>query len=206
MSQLSPIAPDQLPEALAAFARGIAHESHAAAAFARIEATIGNRTDVEGLTRAALALCRRLGIAVIDEEPARAFSWDGRFLRTRSEPCVLFHEIAHWQLAPPDRRDVPDFGLGAGPETGKKTEADAARSAGEAQKINEEAEASLLGILWEAQFGGPAIDAFLEQNWLERFESEGTHRLFIDTIAALRARRLIDASAEPVAHPSAGPL
>ena len=32
--------------------------------------------------------------------------------------------------------------------------------------------------------GGPAIDAFLEQNWLERFESEGTHRLFIDTIAA----------------------
>ena len=66
-------------------------------------------------------------MTAIDAVPATAFSWDGRAVRTRSEASVLIHEVAHWLIAPPDRRALPDFGLGAGPETGRIAEANAAR-------------------------------------------------------------------------------
>ena len=202
MVQLTFIGPDDLPAALAAFAHGIADDSMATAAFARISASAGYRGAEAGLRAAALAAMRRLGIPVIDEEPSRAFSWDGWFLRVRSEPCVLFHEIAHWQLAAPARRALPDFGLGAGPETGRKDDADRARTVDEETCIAEECAASLLGILWEADCGGLALDAFLEQNWLERFDSTGTHRLFRSTLAALFRRGLIDGSGAPTARDS----
>jgi hypothetical protein len=200
--QLTFIAPDDLPAALAAFAQGIADDPIATAAFARISARGDCRGGEAGLRAAALAAMRRLGIPVIDEEPACAFSWDGRLLRARSEACVLFHEIAHWQLAAPARRALPDFGLGAGPETGRKDDADRARTVDEETCIAEECAASLLGILWEADCGGPALDAFLEQNWLERFDSAGTHRLFQSTLAALFHRGLIDGSGAPTARDS----
>ena len=205
MVQLTDIAPEALPAALAAFARGIAHDRLAAAAFARIAERVTGDHDESAQRETAVAWARRLGIAVIDEEPSRAFSWDGQALRTRSEPCVLFHEIAHWQLAPPSRRALPDFGLGAGPETGRKAEADRARVVDEEARIAEECAASLLGILWEAACGGPAIEAFLEQNWLERFDSAGTHRLYAETLEGLRRRGLIDAAGEPAALRAAAP-
>src|SRR4051794_40749727 len=109
MVQLTPLSPPQLDAALDVFARGIADDPLATSAFAAIRATRAAAAAADVLLAAAIDLARRFGIASIDEEPARAFSWDGAALRTRSEPCVLFHEIAHWQLAPPGRRDVPDF-------------------------------------------------------------------------------------------------
>lgn len=204
MVQLTDIAPERLPAALAAFAHGIADDPLAAAAFARIVAPAACR-DAGAQGAMAVAWARRLGIPVIDEEPSRAFSWDGRALRTRSEPCVVFHEIAHWQLAAPARRGLPDFGLGAGPESGRKDEADRARVVGEEERIAEECAASLLGILWEAACGGPAIEAFLEQNWLERFDSAGTHRLFGATLGGLFERGLIDDTGAPTALRAVGP-
>lgn len=198
MTQLTVIAPERLGDALDAFARGIAHDRLASSAFARIRASADRPAAESILCEAAVALARRFAILLIDEEPAQAFSWDGRALRTRSEACVLFHEIAHWQLAPLDRRALADFGLGAGPETGRKEEADRARVVDEETKIDEECAASLLGILWEVENNGPGLDAFLEQNWLERFDSEGTHRLFGATLGDLRRRGAIDGAARPV--------
>lgn len=203
MVQLTAITPEDLPAALAAFARGIAHDPLAAAAFARIVAPAVCR-DAGTQAATAVAWARRLGITVIDEEPSRAFSWDGAALRTRSEPCVVFHEIAHWQLAAPARRALPDFGLGAGPESGRKDEADRARVVDEEERIAEECAASLLGILWEAACGGPAIEAFLEQNWLERFDSAGTHRLFGAILDGLFERGLIDDTGAPTALRAVG--
>jgi hypothetical protein len=198
MVQLTPLAPAERDAALDVFACGVADDGLAAAGFAAIRASLAATADEASLLEAVRDMCRRFDIAMLDEEPARAFSWDGSVLRTRSEACVLFHEIAHWQLAPVVRRDLPDFGLGAGPETGRKAEADAARVADQATQIDEECAASILGILWEAAHGGPAIEAFLEQNWLECFDSTGTHRLFAVTLRALRARGLIDELARPV--------
>jgi hypothetical protein len=199
MAQLTEIAPEELPAALAAFARGVAGDKLATATFEHVAGTGKRRADDAAQRTIAIAWAQHLGMAVIDEEPSRAFSWDGRALRTRSEPCVLFHEIAHWQLAAPARRSLPDFGLGAGPETGRKVDADRARVAGDEERIAEECAASLLGILWEAACGGRAIDAFLEQNWLERYDGAGTHRLYMSTLDELFRRNLIGADGIPTA-------
>jgi len=198
MTQLTVLAPERLADALEAFARGIAGDALASAAFARIRGNGDRPADEPTLLDAALALARRLAIPLIDEAPAQAFSWDARALRGRSEACVVFHEIAHWQLAPQDRRRLKDFGLGTGPETGRKEEADRDRVVDEETRIDEECAASLLGILWEVDHQGPGLDAFLEQNWLERFDSEGTHRLFCSTLRDLLRRGVIDAAARPI--------
>lgn len=203
---LTPIEPQDLPAILATFAAALPHgndrrDGVVRAAFARIAAaprmplSSGEENEARA---AAVALARRFGIATLDEEPARAFSWDGEVVRTRSEPSVLLHEIAHWQICPPARRSLPDFGLGAGPETGHKHDADAARATDLATQEREEAMASLLGILWETALGLPAIAAFAEQNWMEKYDRPGTPGYFAAVIGWLFEAGLIDEQARPV--------
>ena len=122
---LTPIEPDILPLALKAVAERLEPGSVAVAAFDRVAAIVDELElpqDTPDHRRAARALVDRAGMTAIDAVPATAFSWDGRAVRTRSEASVLIHEVAHWLIAPPDRRALPDFGLGAGPETGRIAE------------------------------------------------------------------------------------
>jgi len=202
--RLTQIDKSTLPNALARFAShlqpGPQSTTTAANAFghiARTAAAFGAPFDTSAHREAACTLAERFGIPTIDQAPAAAFSWDGKFLRTRSEASVLVHEIAHWQLAPADRRLLPDFGLGAGPETGRVTEADAVRRVTDSVKEREELLASLLGILWEAALGQPAIHAFIEQNWLEAWERPAAGDQFRRTIDELSARGLIGADGVP---------
>src|SRR5262245_13992984 len=103
---LTPIDPIRLPQALATFAAHL--DGVAAVVFARIAATAqlcpDLKADLHAGRQKAVALAAQLGIATCDEEPAAAYSWDGRVIRTRSETSVVFHEIAHWQIAPTNRR------------------------------------------------------------------------------------------------------
>lgn len=147
---------------------------------------------------AALALAVRFDIPLRDESPSSAYSWDGTAIRTRSEAYVLIHEVAHWQIAPPARRRIVDFGLGAGPETGRTEEADRAQCVSDAVKEHEELLASLLGILWEASLGQPAIHAFIEQNWLEAWDRPAAAAQFASTVNELHARGLIDSEGSPL--------
>ncbi|MSO97425.1 MAG: hypothetical protein EXR11_04280 [Rhodospirillaceae bacterium] len=192
---LSPIDPATLSHILNAFEHGLDGISHAQAVFQRIAATrqyAPNFTADRHAGRGkAVALAHRLGIATLDEDPASAFSWDGRLIRTRSETSGVFHEIAHWQIAPPTRRALYDFGLGAGPETGRIAEANAAACVDAATKEEEENLASLLGILWEVENDEPAILAFAEQNWLELPDRPQTQRHFVDYLDKLAARGLV---------------
>ncbi len=174
----------------------------AVAAFRRITADplrqLAKPCDTAAHRAAALDLVRNLGIGLIDAEPAAAFSWDGAAIRGRSEASVLLHEIAHWQLCPAERLDRPDFGLGAGPETGRKAEADAARAVDDAGEVQEEQRASLLGILWEAHLGQPAIHAFLEQNWLEGWRRGAAALHFADVLGDLARLGLTTADGVPL--------
>jgi len=53
----------------------------------------------------------------------------------------------------------------------------------------DETAASLLGILWEAALGQPALASFLDQNWLEGLgRSAGSH--FTAVLRGLTERRL----------------
>ncbi len=54
----------------------------------------------------------------------------------------------------------------------------------------DEAAASLLGILWEARLGQPALASFLDQNWLEGLErSAAAH--FTAVVGQLAKRGLL---------------
>ena len=201
---LTPLDAAALPRILDVLEAGLAHAPMAQAVFRRIADTRrfcpGFKADLHAGCHKAVALAARMGIATCDEEPAQAFSWDGHVIRTRSETSVVFHEVAHWQIAPALRRALYDFGLGAGPETGRIAEANAAACVDNAVKEEEENLASLLGILWETAHDEPAVLAFAEQNWLELYDRPHTQQHFIACLEKLRTRGLIDDTGAP-AHP-----
>lgn len=146
----------------------------------------------------AVALCRSFDFGILECPPQDWFTWDGRNVACGMEPSVIVHEVAHYQCAAPYRRMLPDFGLGAGPETGAGTAAaNAVRAVYGAEADVEEGLSSLLGILWEAELGQPAILAFLEQNWLEGGVDARNVAHFIKMVDTLRRLYLVDETGHP---------
>jgi len=200
---LTPIPADALPEMLRRFMSELSDEP-ARQAFARIarpedaKRACGARAARD--RRCALALATEQGIATRPGSPALDFSWNGKCLRVDTEAYILLHEVAHFQLAAPARRRVIDFGLGAGPETGDRATADRAACLFGIAREHEEALASLLGILWEAELGQPALASLLDQNWLEGTGRPGAARHFETILGELRAGDFIDAALCPTRH------
>ncbi len=192
---------DRLPQLLAHLADGLG-EGAARRVLGRIVRPGGAERARGALAdshhRAALSVLARLGMAARPGSPQQDFSWDGRAVRADTEAYVLLHEAAHYQLAAPERRQRIDFGLGPGPETGNRAAAAAAACLFGLAVEHEEAMASLLGILWEAELGHPALASFLDQNWLEGAERPGTADHFRSTLAALREGGFITRSGRPL--------
>lgn len=202
---LSPLSQAEAETVLARFADALAADADplgpAAAALVQRVAACGSATQSDQAAahhRAAVALCVRAGLPIADQAPAAGFSWDGKAVSIQTEPSVLIHEVAHYLLCPPERRALPDFGLGAGPESGRSARADSARVVDFAAREREEAMASLLGIMWETALGQPALAAFLEQNWLEGWHRAGGRAHIIGTLRGLIARGLADTAGKPV--------
>jgi hypothetical protein len=199
---LTPIDHDGLAPLLPAFRAALADDSLPARVFDRVTAHIPDGS-LMTLSRdpshhaAAVALCRRFGLGVMDIAPRNWFTWDGSHVATRMEPSVLIHEVAHYQCAAPERRVVLDFGLGCGPESGGREAADAVQTLFCPERDVEEALCSLLGILWEAELGQPAVLAFLEQNWLEGGTSLHNVAHFRKIVRWLKEMELIDANGAP---------
>jgi hypothetical protein len=147
---------------------------------------------------AALALATSFGMGILDGSPALDFAWNGHALRGATEAYVLLHEVAHFQIAPPARRRLIDFGLGAGPETGHRAAAEgAAAIVFGVEREREEALASLLGILWEVELGQPGLASFLDQNWLEGADRPEAAAHFARVLGELRQLGLIDTAGHP---------
>jgi hypothetical protein len=169
---LTPIPRNCLQAALDRFQMQL-HEAAARAAFARIRATAAERAKgaaAERHRQQALALARRGGIAIHPTGTHCPFNWDGTALDGDTEAYVILHEVAHFVLAPPERRRLVDFGLGPGPDTAERAIAERAAVLPIGERDADEAAASLLGILWEAALDQPALASFLDQNWLEGLE------------------------------------
>jgi len=145
----------------------------------------------------ALALAAEFGIETVESSPGSAFNWDGRRLRADTEAYVLLHEIAHYQLAAPERRAAIDFGLGPGPDTSDREAAERAATLPMLERDREEAMVSLLGILWEVERGHPALASFLDQNWLAGEGNEADARHFADVLERLRAGGFVDGAGRP---------
>jgi hypothetical protein len=169
---LTPIPRDRLRDALDRFAAGLA-TPEARAALAAIRLTSPERAmgaEAERHQLAALDVACRHGMAVHPPGVDCAYNWDGAALDGAVEAYVILHEVAHYLLAPPERRALPDFGLGPGPDTRDRDGAERAATLATLDREADEAAASLLGILWEAKLGQPALASFLDQNWLEGLE------------------------------------
>jgi len=202
---LTPIPLDRLAGALDRFAAQL-DDRAARAAFARIRATAAARAEgaaAEAHRDEALALARRCGMRVHPAGTRSAFNWDGAALDGDTDAYVILHEAAHFVLAPPERRILVDFGLGAGPDTTDRAAADRAAQLPILEREADEAAASLLGILWEASLGHPALASFLDQNWLEGLERSASPAAahFTAVVHRLRLLGVVDL---PSALPEAG--
>lgn len=196
---LTPIEPHLLSPLLDRFAASIA--APAQAVFKRIaDPTAAQRAEGANAAahhRHALELAASFGMGILPGSPALDFGWNGTALRSATEAYVLLHEIAHFQIAPPERRRRIDFGLGPGPETGDRAAAERAASVFGLEREAEEAMASLLGILWEVELGQPALASFLDQNWLEGVGRAGAAAHFTIVLGQLRRLGLVDREGRP---------
>jgi hypothetical protein len=190
---LTPIDPKDLAHSLDRFAGGL-KDALALDAFARIRATSPEQAEpplAEQHRRDALALARRLGMTVHPSGTECPFNWDGEALNGDTEACVILHEAAHFVLAPAERRHLIDFGCGPGPDTTDRAAAEGAAVMPILERELDEAASSLLGILWEAALGQPALASFLDQNWLEGLDrSAAAH--FAAVIDELHRRGFLD--------------
>ena len=197
---LTPIPCEQLAAALDRFMAGLS-DRHSQSVFERIRATSSDRAagaEAERHRVAALSVARSFGMAVQPEGNPCRFNWDGTALNGATEAYVILHEVAHFALAPPERRGLVEFGLGPGPDTLDRETADRAAVLPPLERDEDEAAASLLGIVWEAALGQPALASFLDQNWLEGLDrSAAAH--FTAVVETLRRRGLLNAVRAPAA-------
>jgi hypothetical protein len=198
---LTPISSNDLAGALDRFSDGL-DDTVSRRVFRLIRATSPERAEGPEAERhrlTALALARNCGMAVHPPRARCAFNWDGAALNGATEAYVILHEIAHFVLAPPERRRLVEFGLGPGPDTIDHDTAERAAVLSPLDCAEDEAAASLLGILWEAELDQPALASFLDQNWLEGLERSAAGH-FSNVVAGLRRRELLG----PLPRPAAG--
>lgn len=190
---LTPIPSGALDGLLDRFAARL-RDPLALAAFDQIRATSPDRAagaTAECHRLEALAFARRCGMAIHPPGSQCLFNWDGLALNGDTEAYVILHEIAHFVLAPPARRGLVDFGLGPGPDTLERDVAQEAAILEMLEREEDEAAASLLGIIWEAALGQPALASFLDQNWLEGLDRSAPEH-FSRVLFMLRDRGVLD--------------
>src|SRR5438132_1218948 len=197
---LTPIPPAALQEALDRF-MGRLSDRFSRAVFRRIRATSPDRAAgmwAEQHRLAALSFARAFGMSIYPESTRCSFNWDGVALFGATEAYVILHEVAHFALAPPERRGLVEFGLGPGPDTLDRAAAERAATLSPLEREADEAAASLLGIVWEAALGQPALASFLDQNWLEGLDRSAPEH-FTAVLETLRRRAMLSAVGAPVA-------
>jgi hypothetical protein len=196
---LTPIPREQLAAALDLFIAGLS-DGRSRAVFAPIRATSPDRADGAEAERhrlAALSFARGFGMPIHPDWTLCRFNWDGTALNSATEAYVILHEVAHFALAPPERRALVEFGLGPGPDTLDREAAGRAVVLPLLEREADEAAASLLGIIWEAALGQPALASFLDQNWLEGLDRSAPAH-FTAVVETLRHRGLLSLERAPV--------
>ena len=197
---LTPIPREQLADALDRFVAGLS-DGRSRIVIRQIRVTSSDRAAGEEAERhrlTALSFARAFGMPIHPEGNPRRFNWDGTALNGATEAYVILHEVAHFALAPPERRGLVEFGLGSGPDTLDRETAERAAVLPPLERETDEAAASLLGVVWEAALGQPALASFLDQNWLEGLDRSAAGH-FGTVVDTLHHRGLLNLGRVPVA-------
>lgn len=127
--------------------------------------------------RRAIALVKKFGIQT--RKTLNDYQWDGKSLWIGNNSSNILHDLAHYCVASKIRRNLPDFGLGAGQESVKSANK---KIGGEANSREEET-ASALGICFEYYLDLNSAATYEYHNWegnsekfctkLEKFYNEG---------------------------------
>ncbi len=89
-------------------------------------------------------------------------------LTTRRSDSNLIHDIAHFVVAAPERRTMPEFGLGDAPDT-HTVGLPRAKGMTAHQAQQEEELTSALGIYWERQLGLNWRKTYQDHSWVGPF-------------------------------------
>ncbi len=161
-------------------------------------ATSGEMSSESAGIRRAVELAGRMGVEVnLEQSPQSAGAhWDGRqsFVGDQNVSNIV-HEVAHFQVASPERRKLLEFGLGQSPAVGYGAYKDVMpkETLGLGDSTLEESRASLLGILWQLHLGiADPSWTWSEHSWDCGEVNEGA-----DTLMDLYEEGYIDHNAEP---------
>ena len=119
-------------------------------------------------------IARRFGIQYSRRSANVTYEWDGRTLALRvggsqhgpierRSSSHVVHDIAHWLIAPPERRSIPDFGLGPVGDGASALSLPAVVTRSVA--LEEESMASILGIALELEAGLNWTATHENHNW-----------------------------------------
>ncbi len=125
--------------------------------------------DYAVLIEKATELANRYGITATRVHHPPTYGYEEneiRFLGHTDQEAFsnLCHDLAHWLIASPDRRVLPDFGLGPGPDSCATAE----RNVNVSTAQLEESAASILGILIERHLGGDVTSTLKRHRWSNR--------------------------------------
>lgn len=122
------------------------------------------------------------------------FGWDGKGNIRDNSTSHLVHDFAHYLVSPPKLRCLPEFGLGASPDSGDPPFPSDLFVVNIDKSMREEEAASLLGIIIEWVIGMPSGLTWTDHGW------EG-HKNYRTVLHILARRRLIDDNAMPLIVP-----
>ena len=128
--------------------------------------------------------------AKIKPSPRVAIRFGDNASRDLPSSCLAAYLCPYGKSCFSPPRQGHHFGLGPGPDTRDRDAAARAAVLSPLAREEDEAAASLLGIIWEAQLGQPALASFLDQNWLEGLE-RCAHSHFAGVLNKLQCRGLL---------------
>ena len=121
--------------------------------FVAVIDTISPDGDESGCSGDAARLVAYMRLSMEERTPYESYMWDGQSFNAELPDRHILHDVAHWMVAAPERRCLPEFGLRSGPETDPSLTVHAILE--QQEEKWEEVRAALLGILLQKALGMP---------------------------------------------------
>jgi len=138
-------------------------------------------------------MARKLGIKLSKRHASDSYEWDGNSIAVDNwerDASNIIHDIAHWLISDEDMRNIPDFGLGSGVDSGTLSDPLVQ------DEIEHELLASCLGVLMEREFNMDWQETYIYHQWADYSYTD-----FLNYEKKLRVRGLTKRGGHPIISP-----